>query len=269
MKKIICSLLILILSIMFSACGGEKQTEIHISGSKTVESIVAEIAVEFEKNYPQYKVIVEGTGSSEGVESTSRNNNHIGMASRAINLEERNNVEPFLLCRDPIVLIVNKEASLDKINKDDLIALYSQNTAVDDITHAISREERSSTRWAFAEITGIGEEFPILETVEIQERASAVKSSVINDASKLGYISFSSFDDTVKGLSYSDSGEYIEPSVKNVQNGTYALYRPFYLVVPKSTLVGSTQMFLDFCRTDKAREIMLQNGVLPIGKTRF
>ncbi len=272
MKKIISSLLILTLSIMSIACNDDSHKQIRISGSKTVEPIVAEIAAAFEENYPEYSVIVHGTGSSEGVASTSSNKNHIGMASRSINFEERSNVEPFLLCRDPIVLIVNKEASLDKINKEELIALYVENTPIDDITHAISREEKSSTRWAFAEITGIGEkEFPILETVEIQERASAIKSSVISDSSKLGYISFSSFDDTVKGLSYrdSDSERYVVPSVENVQNGTYALYRPFYLVIPKGMLVGSTQIFLDFCRSERAREIMLQNGVIPLGQSSF
>ncbi len=263
MKKIMCVLLVLTFGI---GCGGKnsnEQTEIYISGSKTVKPIVVKLASEFEKNYPQYKVIVEGIDSSAGVANTSSNSNNIGMASRTINFEERENVEPFLLCKDPIVLIVNKEASLDRINKEELIALYVQNTPVGDITHAISRESKSSTRWAFAEITGIGDEFPILETIEIQERANAVKSSVINDTSKLGYISFSSFDDTIKGLSYSDGGRYVAPSVENVQNGTYAIYRPFYLVLPKGLLVGTTQMFLDFCRSTEAKAIMLEMGFIP------
>ncbi len=268
MKKIVVILLLLAFALMLVACGSKSSndlTEIYISGSKTVEPLVVKLASEFEINYPDYKIIVEGVGSSAGVANTSRNNNNIGMSSRSINIEERENVEPFLLCRDPIVLIVNKDTALDKISKEELVALYVENTPVQDITHAISREERSSTRWAFAEITGIGEELPLLETIEIQEHASAVKTSVIDDASKLGYISFSSFDDTVKALSYSDSGRYVSPSVANVQNGTYALYRPFYLVIPKGTLVGTTQMFLDFCRSEKGRAIMLENGFIPLG----
>ncbi len=265
MKKIICSLLILILGVMSVSCGGEKQNDIHISGSRTVAYIMTEIAEAFEKDYPQYNVIIEGIGSRAGVADTGMNENHIGMSSRSITIEERDDVEPFLLCKDAIVLIVNKNSTLDKITKDELAAIYLENRAVGDVTRAISRVEQSTTRVAFTEATGIGgEKTPLHEEVLIVDSISTMKNFILDDQTKLGYMSLALIDDEMKVLEYSDGGDYFAPTIENIQRDRYSIYRPFYLVVPKSLLKGSTQIFLDFCRSDKAKEIILKNGLVPV-----
>ncbi len=265
MKKIIISLLILMLAVISIACGNNRDREIYISGSKTVEPIVAEIAAAFEENYPEYKVVIEGIGSSAGVSDTSSNSNHIGMSSRSISEKERSGVESFLLCKDPIVLIVNNDSTLDKISKEELTALYIENTPVGDITQAISRLEWSTTRAAFAETTGIGLEQELDGNILIAERTSTVKNYIMYDQTKLGYISQALVDDDMKVLAYSDGGQYFDPSIENIQRDRYPIYRPFYLVVPKSILKGGVPIFLDFCRSDKAKEIILEAGLVPLG----
>ncbi len=267
MKKIIGIFLLFVFSIMLTACGtknSNEQTEIYISGSSSVAPIIIKLADIFEKNYPKYKVVVDISDSTLGIFDTRNNKNHIGMSSRSFTEEERKGVESFLLCRDAIAIIVNKDCTLDKINKEQLYALYMQNTTVGEITHAISREDESGTHWAFVELTGIGKGELLPETVEILDNTSQVKEAIIDDATKLGYISLGSLSDRVKALSYSDGGDYIIPSAENMANASYPLYRPFYLVIPKGTLVGTTQMFIDFCRSQKAKEIMLENGLIPL-----
>lgn len=266
MNKIMSILLLLVWAIVPISCSGKKSSserEIYISGSTTVAYIMAEIATAFEEAYPQYKIIIEGVGSTAGVEDTSSRENHIGMSSRSISDDERDDVEPFLLCKDALVLIVNKEADLDKISKEELSALYIDNAQVLDISRAVSRMERATTRVAFTESTGIGQREELHSTVEIVGSTTSVKEAVIEDKSKLGYVSLGLLDDRVKVLAYGDGERYFEPSVENIQSGHYSIYRPFYLVVKKSALTGGIQIFLDFCRSAAAREIMLQNGLIP------
>lgn len=265
MKKIVG---ILLLVLVLVACGGKNGSsdkKIHISGSKTVEPLIVELASAFEESYPEYKVIIEGVGSTVGVQNTGNYDNHIGMASRPLSEEELEHVVPFFLCKNPIVIVVSKEANLDRINKEELIALYMDNTPVSDITKSIAREEQAGIRWAFSATTTIEEVAPIHKDVEILDTSSKVKSAIAYNPKKLGYINLNSLDDSVKALIYSDGGDYFAPTIENIQNNDYALYRPFYLVVPKSALEGSTQIFLDFCRSDKAKEIMLENGLVPLG----
>ncbi len=268
MNKIISFFLLIALALGSVACGnksGNNESEIHISGSTTVAYIMTELAAAFEQDYPGYKIVIEGVGSSAGVEDTSVNSNHIGMSSRSISDEERNDVEPFLLCKDALVLIVSKEASLSRITKEELRALYMENAAVGNITQAVSRVEKATTRVAFAESTGIGENEPLHSDVLIVDSTRSMTSAVADDPTKLGYISFTLVDDSVKVIDYSDGGSYFAPTIENIQSNRYSIYRPFYLVVPKSILKGSIQVFLDFCRSSKAREIMLENGLIPIG----
>ncbi len=264
MKKVIGVLLLLFLCTTFIVCIGKNSNkEIYISGSRTVEPLMIKLAEAFEKNYPEYKITIEGVGSTEGVVNTSHNN-HIGMVSRPLSEEERQDVVPFFLCKNPIVIVVNKESALDRISKEQLIALYMDNTPVGDITKSISREEQAGIRWAFVRTTTIEEVAPIHKDVEILDTPSKVKSAIAYNPKKLGYINLNSLDDSVKALAYSDGGDYFEPTIENIQNNDYVLYRPFFLVVPKSALEGSTQIFLDFCRSEKAREIIFENGFVPI-----
>ncbi len=270
MKKIIVSLLILTLGIMSVACGGgssnSSQSDIRISGSTSVEPIIRKLASAFETANPQYRVIIESVGSSVGIADTINRNNDIGMASRNIKTDELTEVEPIVLCNDGIVVVVNTEASLEEIARADLAGLYMDNKPVADITKSVSREDGSGTRGAFAELTGIGENSPLPATVEILDSTGKVKTAVVNDVQKLGYISLGSLDNTVKALRYSNTGaDFVAPSIENVQNGSYALFRPFNLVIRKgANLSEATKAFLDFCKSAEAIAIISENGYIPL-----
>ncbi len=271
MKKIISGLLILTLGIMSIACGGGSSgggsSEIRISGSTSVDPIIKKLAVAFEAKYPEHKdkVRVTPVGSSVGISDTINNISEIGMASRNIKKTEQESVDTIVLCYDGIVLVVNSDAALEEISKEQLFNLYMNGVAVSDISKPISREDGSGTRGAFTELTGIGEDIDI-PSMEILNSTGGVKTSVSSDAQKIGYISLGSLDESIKALRYSDgSGDYVVPSVENVQNERYTLFRPFNLVIRKgATLSAGAQAFLDFCKTPEASEIILENGYIPL-----
>ncbi len=269
LRNLVMLTVMFILLFMTLACGGgssSSNSEIRISGSTSVSPVISKLAAEFERDNPEYTIIVESVGSSIGVRDTIDGNNNIGMASRGIKSDEAQSVDSIVLCNDAIVIIVNSAASLSQISKDGLFSFYMDNKALDDVTKPVSREDGSGTRSAFAELTGIGEKEALPQTVEILDSTGKIKTAVSNDEQKLGYISLGSLDDTVKALAYSEDGvSYVEPLVENVVNGTYALYRPFNLVVKKGVeLSAGTKAFLDFCKTDEAKEIITDSGYIPL-----
>lgn len=98
----------------------------------------------------------------------------------------------------------------------------------------ISREEGSGTRGAFIELTGIEEKDANGNKTDktskdalICKSTDVVLTQVSGDKNAIGYISLGSLNDTVKALKI----EGAEPTVDNIENGSYKLVRPFNIVV--------------------------------------
>ena len=266
MKILMMTVLIFVSAFMVIACGGGSGNEVRVSGSTSVSPVVSKLAASFETTNPEYKIIIESVGSSIGIRDTIENNNEIGMASRNVKPEELQSVNNIVVCNDAIAIVANTSSDVEQISSDELLALYMENKPVLNVSKAISREDGSGTRGAFAELTGVAEDSALPQTVEILDSTGKVKTAVANDEQKLGYISLGSLDDTVKALKYSSDGiDYVVPTVENVKNGTYILYRPFNLVVKKDAeLSEGAKAFLEFCKTDDAKTIIIENGYIPL-----
>ena len=167
------------------------------------------------------------------------------------------------MCQDGIVIIANKDSEITQISEEELYNLYMNNTAIGNITKSISREDGSGTRSAFTDLTSVGKEKPLPSTVEILDGTGKVKTSVMSDASKIGYISLGSIDDTIKPLAYKAKvqNEYVSASVENIQSDTYKLYRPFYIFTKKGIeLDEGTKTFLDFINSEAGKTVINENG---------
>lgn len=266
-KKVLFWTMMLVSLVALTACGGDKKEEIRISGSTSVSPIMSKLAESFEKQNVNYMVIIESVGSTIGVRDTIDGKNHVGMVSRNVKADELESVEATVLCQDGIALIVNKESKLSKINMKALADLYIKNTPVLDITKSVSREDGSGTRGAFGDLTGIGADAPLPQTVEILDGTGKIKSAVANDKNKLGYISLGSVDDTINTLAYNDGTQagYIMPSVENISSGDYKLYRPFNLVTKKGTeMTAGVKAFFDFMNSEEGQAIIIENGFIPV-----
>ncbi|PTY40437.1 substrate-binding domain-containing protein [Brachyspira hampsonii] len=264
MKKI---LILLILSSMFMliscAGGASNPNDVVITGSSSVSPLMFKLAAKFEELNPDYIVRIETSDSTIGIQDTVNGNNNIGMASRNLKEDELSGLDTYLLCQDGIVIIANKDADINQISEEELYNLYMMNTAVNGITKSISREDGSGTRSAFTDLTLIGKENPLPSTVEILDATGKVKTSIMNDASKIGYISLGSIDDTIKPLAYKAKGqsEYVSASVENIQNNSYKLYRPFYIFTKKGIeLDAGTKAFLDFINSETGKTVINENG---------
>ena len=264
MKKIFISIIISSMFMLISCSGGASNpNDIVITGSSSVSPLMFKLAAKFEELNPDYTVTVETSDSTIGVQDTINGNNNIGMASRNLKEDELTSLDSYLLCQDGIVIIANKDSEITQISEEELYNLYMNNTAIGNITKSISREDGSGTRSAFTDLTSVGKENPLPSTVEILDGTGKVKTSVMSDASKIGYISLGSIDDTIKPLAYKAKGqnEYVSASVENIQSDTYKLYRPFYIFTKKGIeLDEGTKAFLDFINSEAGKTVINENG---------
>ena len=127
----------------------------------------------------------------------------------------------------------------------------------------VSREDGSGTRTAFVEITGVQvtadgstRDMTTIDA-EIAPSTSAVITTVAGNPYAIGYISLGSLGDTVRALSV----DGVVPTVANVQNGAYSLFRTFYLAVPFETN-EIVDEFLRFVLSSEGQEIA-ERGYVP------
>ncbi|MEI0603544.1 substrate-binding domain-containing protein [Brachyspira alvinipulli] len=268
MKKILIFLTLISLFGLISCGGGASSpTDIVITGSSSVAPLMFKLAEKFEEVNTNYTVTVETSDSTIGVQDTINGNNNIGMASRNLKEDELTSLDSYLLCQDGIVIIANKDSEITQISEEELYSLYINNKAIGNITKSISREDGSGTRSAFTDLTSIGKDAPLPATVEILDGTGKVKTSVMSDASKIGYISLGAIDDTIKPLAYKAKGQdvYAEASVENIKSDTYKLYRPFYIFTKKGVeLDEGTKAFLDFINSDTGKTVINENGYVAI-----
>lgn len=124
----------------------------------------------------------------------------------------------------------------------------------------ISREDGSGTRGAFIELTGVEEKDAdgnktdkTTKDAMICKSTDVVLTQVAGDANSIGYISLGALNDTVKAVKV----DGVEPTVANVENGSYTIVRPFNIVLNDGTkLSDAAQDFENYILSKEGQEII-------------
>lgn len=232
--------LIISIGLLVIGCGKKGET-INIVGSTSVSVVAEELGKEFSKLNPEITVDVQGVGSTAGINSTIDGTADIGMSSRNLEQDEKNeNINEHIIAYDGIVVAVNPKNSAKDLDMDSVKGIFSGEITnwrevggEDEEILVVSREEGSGTRGAFEEITGLEEKDDegnkkslVREDALIAEGNGAVLANVAGKENSIGYISLSYLDDTVKGLSIGG----IEPTVENIKSEEYKISRPFLML---------------------------------------
>ena len=134
--------------------------------------------------------------------------------------------------------------------------------------YVYSREDGSGTRGAFIELFGIEQENEDGEKVDMTTATAAITNStavmmttVASDPQGIGYISLGSVNETVKALKI----DGVDPSVENVENGTYKIVRPFNIVTTAE--VGDlAQDFINYIMSADGQAVVEGEGYVPVAK---
>ena len=278
LMRVESKLLILLLILFFVSVSGEAgEQKVAVSGSSTVMPLAELSAEEFNLLQDNYHVSVTSGGTGVGIVDAAEGRSDIAMASREIQLVERQRYETstkkFIevpIGFDAICLVVSPEvydSGVTTITKDELKQIYAG-----DITNweelggpnteifVIGRKPGSGTRDTFDEtIMGSKEAETPGITIEAAD-SSEVKTAIQGSDNAIGYVGYSY---VMKGDTKVVSLDGIQPTVENIKNGTYALARKLYLITLGEPKPGA-KAFIDYILSAAGQKIATENGFIPI-----
>ena len=266
MKKIMTMVLALVLALgVMSACSADKLNgSVATDGSTSMEKVIGVLGESFMEMNPDVSFTYNPTGSGSGITAVSEKRCDIGLSSRALKDEEKNNgLTETVLAYDGIAIIVNPENAISDLSVEDIARIYTgEITNWKDLGGAdaeivvIGREAGSGTRDGFESITGTSE-----KCVYRQELTSTgdVITTVSQNPDAIGYASLSAVKDTVKALTVGG----VAPTEDTVKDGSYVVQRPFVLVTrTDEKLNDAAQAFFDYATSADAVELIAKAGAV-------
>lgn len=281
-KKLALFLIVTLIIGMFTACGGNEQpsqdtsdkTElltgvINAGGSTSVEKAAKKALEEFVALNPGVTYEYDATGSSTGMKNAADGTYHLGFASRELkDSEKETGMTHMPIALDGVAVVVNPENVVDGLTIQQIQAIYKgeiTNWSEVGGEHAsivvVSRENGSGTRGAYEEIVGFEDE--LLEGAIIKDGNGNVATYVAEEKNAVGYISFTTLNantDKIKGLKIAGA----EPTVENVQEGTYEISRPFNMAYHEGNLNEAEKAFVDFLFTEEGQDAVEDAGAIKI-----
>jgi phosphate transport system substrate-binding protein len=241
-----------------------------IQGSTTVLPL-AQKAAEKYMDVHNVDIQVSGGGSSVGVKSAGEGTVDIGMASREMKDAEKTDypqLKPIAVAQDGIALIVNPSNSVNSLTIEEIKGIYngtytnwSQVGGKDMEIVVIGRDSASGTREFFwKEVMKKGDFLPLM----LEKNSNgAVTQTVIQTPGAIGYVGLGYLEGAVKALKIMSNGKEVEPTIQNVQNGSYPISRRLYMLV-NGEPTGLIKAFIDFIVSDEGQAIVAQEGFVPL-----
>jgi phosphate transport system substrate-binding protein len=259
-----------------SAPAGGTEGNISLAGSTTVQPLAEVLAEAFMELNPDVVIEVQGGGSSVGVTSAGEGTVDIGMASREIKsseFEEFPDLQVFTIARDGIAIVTNPGTELPSLSVEQVrnifagdISNFSEVGGPDAPITVVSREEGSGTRAAFEELVmvykdaaGEKQESLITEIALLQQSNGQVRTTVSTTPDSIGFLSFGFLDDSTAPVAI----DGVAPTVDNVKNGSYAIYRPLNMLT-KGAPNEMSQAFLAYVLSDIGQGIVVEDGYMAV-----
>jgi phosphate transport system substrate-binding protein len=284
----VLSILVLLLGLVISACQPDLSVEtdepqapeeteapseelsgqIQLAGSTTVQPLAEVLAEAFMAENPDVTIEVQGGGSSVGVTSAGEGTVAIGNASRNVKeseFEEFPDLQVYTIAYDGIAIVTNPDLELPSLSIDQVKAIfageitnYSEVGGADAEIVVVSREEGSGTRAAFEELVmeSGDTEAVISEDALLQQSNGQVRTTVSTTPNTIGYISFGFLDESVNIVSI----DGVEPSVANVKNGSYSVFRPLNMLT-NGEPDPLAKAFLDFILSAEGQAIVAEEYI--------
>lgn len=135
--------------------------------------------------------------------------------------------------------------------------------------YPISREMGSGTRGAFVDIFDVKKQIgnkkidATSKKAEVTNSTGVMITTVANSKNAIGYISLGSLNDTVKAVKI----DGVAPSVENVNNKSYTVFRPFNLAVSNNNELVND--FLAYIGSNLSKNIIQKAGYIAIYDNEF
>lgn len=135
--------------------------------------------------------------------------------------------------------------------------------------YPISREMGSGTRGAFVDIFDVKEQVgkkkidATSKKAEVTNSTGVMITTVTNSKNAIGYISLGSLNNSVKAVKI----DGVAPSVENINNKTYTVFRPFNLAISSDNELVND--FLGYTSSNQAKSIIQKAGYIALYDNEF
>ena len=250
-----------------ASTAAELSGNVATGGSTSMKNVIAALTEGFAEVQPGVTVSYDPTGSGAGITGATDKTLDIGLSSRALKDDEKNDVDGTTIALDGIAIIVNKDSKVEDLTVDQLKQMFTgeitnwKDVGGDDAEIVlVGREAGSGTRDGFESIVDVKDACKYAQELTA---TGAVISAVEANPLAIGYASLSAVGDTVKAVTV----EGVECSEDTVKDGSYQIQRPFVFVTNKSvTLSEQAQAFFDFATSTDAADLIRTAGAVPVNE---
>ena len=250
-----------------STASGSLSGNVATGGSTSMKNVISALTEGFAEVEPGVTVSYDPTGSGAGITGATDKTLDIGLSSRALKDEEKNDVDGTVIALDGIAIIVNKASKVEDLTVDKLKQMFTGEITNwadvggdDGEIVLIGREAGSGTRDGFESIVDVKDSCKYAQELTA---TGAVISAVEANPLAIGYASLSAVGDTVKMVTVGG----VECSEETVKDGSYEVQRPFVFVTNKSvTLSEQAQAFFDFATSTDAADLIRTAGAVPVNE---
>ena len=250
-----------------AAAAGTLSGNVATGGSTSMKNVIAALTEGFAEVEPGVTVSYDPTGSGAGITGAIDKTLDIGLSSRALKDDEKNDVDGTIVALDGIAIVVNKASKVADLTVDQLKQMFTgeitnwKDVGGDDGEIVlVGREAGSGTRDGFESIVDVKDSCKYAQELTA---TGAVISAVEANPLAVGYASLSAVGDTVAMVTV----EGVECSEDTVKDGSYKIQRPFVFVTNKSvTLSEQAQAFVDFATSKDAADLIRTAGAVPVNE---
>ena len=262
-----------------TACGGSASSaaasstaaalsgNVATGGSTSMKNVIAALTEGFAEVEPGVTVSYDPTGSGAGITGATDKTLDIGLSSRALKDDEKNDVDGTIVALDGIAIVVNKASKVANLTVDQLKQMFTgeitnwKDVGGDDGEIVlVGREAGSGTRDGFESIVDVKDSCKYAQELTA---TGAVISAVEANPLAIGYASLSAVGDTVKMVTVGG----VECSEETVKDGSYEVQRPFVFVTNKSVALSEqAQAFFDFATSADAADLIRTAGAVPVNE---
>ena len=254
------------------------ETVIQVGGSTTVLPIVTVAAERFHRQHPDIRITVNAGGSGVGVHGAGSGQLDIGMASRAISLQEAGRyaeagLQTHGVGRDAVACVISSEvyeAGVKTLSRREIGAIYrgritnwKEVGGPDRRIIVIDKEPHRGTRHVFMNFV-FGDSrarAPGARLVTGSNNEEQAKTAQSNAA--IGMLSLAWLNDDVAGVGIVVDGRVMEPTLENVRNGSFSSARDLNLITAGPPR-GAVKDFIDYLLGPEGQRIVAEAGYIPV-----
>lgn len=238
---------------------------LRLSGSTSMQPLMNDLATAYSERHKHVRFEFSAVGSIAGIEGVRRGNADLALVARELQQQEEYDITTgkrtlayTVIARDGIAVVVNENNLLRELTLYQIRNVFEgQITAWQDLESSagdivvISREDGSGTRAVFEELVMRGRR--VTPTALVMPGSDAVRDYVATHTGAIGYLSIGCLGSGVAALAI----DSVQPERRAIENGTYALTRPF-LLVSRSEPGPEIADFMLFARSPAGQAIVRQ-----------